>query len=285
MITLQVCACVFHQFEPHIMVCLSAGSVSVFSIAWRKVAFESPLLFVCGLLVTWLLSVSNALPWPLELGNPLITVILLSKIESGVPHWCTPGTVHERSVKELIWHWKDCWEVQKPSLSVLVEKMHAITIETCQVLIFMNTTRPQNRSCKSLQWFIARLGLPQSLYWVLGYSKSVVVPPTLHFCSLQLTRSCTSCEMRAQLNTVRVFYFFLEQPCPSCLSDSSLAYFYSYSLLRRLPFPYLHTERVPTKFSSSSSSSSSFSFSSSPSFLNKNNNDQQRVKNRQQYKK
>ena len=41
--------------------------------------------------------------------------------------------------------------------------------------------------------------------------------------------------------------------------------FYSYSLLRRLSFPYLHTERVTTKCSSSSSSSSS-SFSSSPSF-------------------
>ena len=47
-----------------------------------------------------------------------------------------------------------------------------------------------------------------------------------------------------------------------CLSDSSKAYFYSYSLLRRLSFPYLHTERVTTKYSSSSSSS----FSSSPSF-------------------
>ena len=48
----------------------------------------------------------------------------------------------------------------------------------------MNTTRPQNRSGRSLQ--LSRcptLGLPQSLYWVLGYSKSVVVPPTLHFCS------------------------------------------------------------------------------------------------------
>ena len=48
----------------------------------------------------------------------------------------------------------------------------------------MNTTRPQNRSGRSLQ--LSRcptLGLPQSLYWVLGYSKSVVVPPTPHFCS------------------------------------------------------------------------------------------------------
>ena len=106
----SVCACVFNQFEPHLMVCLSAGSVIVFSIAWRKVAFEAPLLFVCGLLVARLLSVSNVLPWALELANPLI--MLLSKIESGVPHWCTPGTVHERSVKELIWNWKDCWEVQ-----------------------------------------------------------------------------------------------------------------------------------------------------------------------------
>ena len=34
------------------------------------------------------------------------------KIDSGVPHWCTPGTVHERNVKELIWNWKDCWKVQ-----------------------------------------------------------------------------------------------------------------------------------------------------------------------------
>ena len=57
----------------------------------------------------------------------------------------------------------------------------------------------------------------------------------------------------------------MEQPCPSCLSDSSKAYLYSYSLLRRLSFPYLHTERVTTKYYSSSSSSSS-SFSSSPSF-------------------
>ena len=56
----------------------------------------APLLFVRGLLVTWLLSVSNALPWSLELANPLI--MDLSKIDSGVPHWCTPGTVHERSV-------------------------------------------------------------------------------------------------------------------------------------------------------------------------------------------
>ena len=32
MLTVQVCACVFHQFKPHIMVCLSAGSVIVFSI-------------------------------------------------------------------------------------------------------------------------------------------------------------------------------------------------------------------------------------------------------------
>ena len=110
MLTLRCAHTFFTSFEPHIMVCLSAGSVIVFSIVWRKVAFEAPLLFVCGLLVTWLLSVSNALPWSLELANPLIMV--LSKIDSGVPHWCTPGTVHERSVKELIWNWKDCWEVQ-----------------------------------------------------------------------------------------------------------------------------------------------------------------------------
>ena len=108
--TILVCFWSGYQFEPHIMVCLSAGSVIVFSIAWRMVAFEAPLLFVCGLLVPWLLSVSNALPWSFELADPLI--MIMSKIESGVPHWCTPGTVHERSVKELIWHGKDCWEVQ-----------------------------------------------------------------------------------------------------------------------------------------------------------------------------
>ena len=53
-------------------------------------------------------------------------------------------------------------------------------------------------------------------------------------------------------------------------SSSTLLLLFSYSLLRRLSFPYLHTERVTTKYSSSSSSSSSYSysssFSSSPSF-------------------
>ena len=58
----------------------------------------------------------------------------------------------------------------------------------------------------------------------------------------------------------QAYTWTMEQPCPSCLSDSSKAYFYSYSLLRRLSFPYLHTERVTTKCSSSSSSSSSSSF-------------------------
>ena len=111
MLTLRSAHALFTSFEPHIMVCLSAGSAIVFLIAGRKVAFEAPLQFVGGLLVTWLLSVSDGLPWSLELANPLIMV--LSKIDSGVPHWCAPGTVHERSVKELIWNWKDCWEGRK----------------------------------------------------------------------------------------------------------------------------------------------------------------------------
>ena len=113
----QLCACslfkcahaFFTSSGPHIMVCSSAGSVIVFPIAWRKVAFEAPLMFFRGLLVTRLLSVSIALPSSLEFANPLIMV--LSKIDSGVPHWYTPGTVLERSVKELIWNWKDCWKV------------------------------------------------------------------------------------------------------------------------------------------------------------------------------
>ena len=42
---------------------------------------------------------SNALPSSLELANPLIMV--LSKIDSGVPHWCTPGTVHEKKCERV----------------------------------------------------------------------------------------------------------------------------------------------------------------------------------------
>ena len=103
----QLCACVFHQSEPHInhhglLVCRVCHCVSD---RLQEGCFRSSFAVCCGLLVTWLLSVSNALPWSLELDNPLIMV--LSKIESGVPHWCTPGTVHERSVKELTWIWKD----------------------------------------------------------------------------------------------------------------------------------------------------------------------------------
>ena len=44
MLTLRCAHAFFTSFEPHIMVCLSmlsAGSVIVFSIAWRKVAFRS----------------------------------------------------------------------------------------------------------------------------------------------------------------------------------------------------------------------------------------------------
>ena len=185
----QLCACslfkcahaFFTSSGPHIMVCSSAGSVIVFPIAWRKVAFEAPLLFVRGLLVTWLLSVSNALPWSLELANPLIMV--LSKIDSGVPRWCTPGTVHERSVKELIWNLKDCWKVQI-AIAVSSGWKNACRHNDRDLSAHFMNTRPQNRSGRSLQ--LSRcptLGLPQSLFWVLGYSKSVVVPPTLHFCS------------------------------------------------------------------------------------------------------
>ena len=110
--------------------------------------------------------------------------MVLSKIDSGVPHWCTPGTVHERSVKELIWNWKDCWKVQI-AIAVSPGWKNACRHNDRDLSAHsMNTTRPQNRSGRSLQ--LSRcptLGLPQSLYWVLGYSKSVVVPPTLHFCS------------------------------------------------------------------------------------------------------
>ena len=59
-----------HQFEPH-----HGLLVPCVSIDWRKVAFEAALLFVCGLSVTCLLSVSYALLWSLELANPLIMVM------------------------------------------------------------------------------------------------------------------------------------------------------------------------------------------------------------------
>ena len=69
-------------------------------------------------------------------------------------------------------------------------------------------TRPQNCSGRSLQ--LSRCttpGLPQSLYWVLGYSKSVVVPPTLHFCSCSWLEVAhlVSCEP----NWIQSEWFFL----------------------------------------------------------------------------
>ena len=208
MLTLQVCACVFHQFRTThhgLLVCRVRHCVS----DRLKVAFEAPLLFVRGLLVTWLLSVSNALPWSLELANPLIMV--LSKIDSGVPHWCTPGTVHERSVKELIWNWKDCWKVQI-AIAVSPGWKNACHHNDRDLSAHsMNTTRPQNRSGRSLQ--LSRcptLGLPQSLYWVLGYSKSVVVPPTLHFCSRSWLEFAhlVSCDP-TEYSPSGFFFFFL----------------------------------------------------------------------------
>ena len=75
----------------------------------------------------------------------------------------------------------------------------------------MNTTRPQNRSGRSLQ--LSRcptLGLPQSLYWVLGYSKSVVVPPMLHFWSgswLEVAH-LVSCEPNWIQSEWFLFYFY-----------------------------------------------------------------------------
>ena len=75
----------------------------------------------------------------------------------------------------------------------------------------MNTTRPQNRSSRSLQLSgCPTLGLPQSLYWVLGYSKSVVVPPTLHFCSHSWLEGAhlVSCEPNWIQSEWFLFYFY-----------------------------------------------------------------------------
>ena len=74
----------------------------------------------------------------------------------------------------------------------------------------MNTTRPQNRSGRSLQ--LSRcptLGLPQSLYWVLGYSKSVVVPPTLHFCSRRWLEVAHLVSCEPNWTQSECFFFFL----------------------------------------------------------------------------
>ena len=83
----------------------------------------------------------------------------------------------------------------------------------------MNTTRPQNRSGRSLQ--LSRcptLGLPQSLYWVLGYSKSVVVPPTLHFCSRSWLEVAhlVSCEPNWIQSEWFFFFFFLSLSLSLC---------------------------------------------------------------------
>ena len=72
-------------------------------------------------------------------------------------------------------------------------------------------TRPQNRSDRSLQ--LSRcptLGLPQSLYWVLGYSKSVVVLPMLHFCSRSWLEVAhlVSCEPNWIQSEWFLFYFY-----------------------------------------------------------------------------
>ena len=60
----QLCACslfkcahaFFTSSGPHIVVCSSAGSVIVFPIASRKVAFEAPLLAVCSWTLGYLTS-------------------------------------------------------------------------------------------------------------------------------------------------------------------------------------------------------------------------------------
>ena len=88
----------------------------------------------------------------------------------------------------------------------------------------MNTTRPQNRSGRSLQ--LSRcptLGLPQLLYWVLGYSKSVVVPPTLQFCSRSWLEVAhlVSCEP----NWIQSeWFFFLSFSLPVSDSTRSVAH-------------------------------------------------------------
>ena len=85
----------------------------------------------------------------------------------------------------------------------------------------MDTTRPQNHSGRSLQLSrCPRLGLPQSLYWVLGYSKSVVVPPTLHFCSrswLEIAH-LVSCEP----NWIQSEWFFFFSLCRFPIQQGAL---------------------------------------------------------------
>ena len=150
--------------------------------------------------------------------------MVLSKIDSGVPHWCTPGTVHDRSVKELIWNWKDCWKVQI-AIAVSPGWKNACRHNDRDLSAHsMNTTRPQNRSGRSLQ--LSRcptLGLPQSLYWVLGYSKSVVVPPTLHFCSRSWLEVAhlVSCEPNWIQSRVVFFFFFFPLSLSLPVSDST----------------------------------------------------------------
>ena len=103
---------------------------------------------------------------------------------------------------------------------------------------------------REAEHFLKRLAARLADKWLTPYGQVMYfIRARLSLATLRATVHC----VRGNARRWPAYTWMMEQPCPSWLSDSSWAYFYFYSLLRRLPFPYLHTERVTTKYSSSSS--------------------------------